>query len=98
MKKEIYDEYVGVVCDHFGITEDELFTKSKKTTFVDARHLLVYLCRTRGISVRYMVEYLADSGYEIGHSTVIHSYNEMMRRIEDDDDLRYIIERLKAKV
>ena len=46
MKEPIFKEYATKVADLYSVSEDELFSKSKKRAIVDARHLLYYLCKS----------------------------------------------------
>ena len=44
MKLNIFNEYATQCADLFGISEELLFTKSKRRDIVDARYLLYYMC------------------------------------------------------
>ena len=51
MKEELFKKYVLEVCKVFDISEEDLFTKSKLSQFVDARYMLYYLCFARKIKM-----------------------------------------------
>ena len=91
MKQEIFNMYVTKVIERFRITRDQLFTKSKKREFVDARFLLYYLCKKRGMRICYIQEYMEMNNYKIDHPTIIHGIREMTKRVNEDDDYLRIV-------
>ena len=95
MKNNIFNEYVGKVLDLFNITETELFSKSRLTKHKDARYLLYYLCHKRPMEKHYIQEYMKERGYNIGHSTIIHGIAQVEKKMEEDSDVRTIIEKLR---
>jgi chromosomal replication initiation ATPase DnaA len=38
---------------------------------------------------------MKERGYEIGHSTIIHGIAQVEKKIEEDSDIRTIIEELR---
>lgn len=94
MKAEIFNNYVQEVNNLFGIESEELFEKSKKRRVVDARHLLYYLCYTRPMRLRYIQDYMAENGYSVGHSSILHGIDQVNKKIEQDRDYKKVIERI----
>ena len=94
MKKNIFEQYVKAIINLFSITEEELFTKSKRKDLTDARFLLYYLCYNRPMKIRYIQDYMAWKGYVIGHSSIIHGINEVKKNIELDTDYKNICQEL----
>jgi|TARA_R100000935_G_scaffold10727_2_gene21423 chromosomal replication initiation ATPase DnaA len=86
MKLDIFNKYVDEVCNLFNIDEETLFIKSKRRDIVDARHLLYYLCYTRPMRIVYIQEYMADRGYTINHSSVIHGISIVGKKLDNDTD------------
>jgi len=91
MKQVAFDEYLKVVCEMFGITQQDLMTKSKRRDIVDARHLLYYLCYHRPMQIRYIQEYMGKYGYKVGHSTIIHGIETVSDKVEVDVDYQKIV-------
>lgn len=92
MKVKIFQNYVDSVRQIFGLTEKEMFTKTKKRDVVDARHLLYYLCYTRPMRLKYIQDYMSDKGYDVKHSTIIHGINIVEDKIKEDPDYKSVIQ------
>jgi|TARA_B100000073_G_C23443727_1_gene456416 chromosomal replication initiation ATPase DnaA len=79
-KKEIFNKYAQKVAEVHNITTDKLFSKDKTRAVVDARHMLYFLCKKRPMKLTYIEQFMKESGYNIGHSSIIHGINA----VEDD--------------
>lgn len=96
MHYSIFKSYVSQVCELYDINQSELFTKSKRRDIVDARHMLYYLCSERPMRVRYIKQYMQESGYSVGHSTIIHGIKLVKERVFNDDDMETIINTIQS--
>tara|TARA_R110000751_G_C13699071_1_gene473164 strand:+ start:365 stop:670 length:306 start_codon:yes stop_codon:yes gene_type:complete len=93
MKKEIFNQYSEAVAKQFHITLDEMFSKTKRQDIVEARQILYYLCKERPIRFSYIQRFLEESGYKIGHSTIVHGYKQAKKMIEEDPDYKNFIDK-----
>ncbi len=82
MKKEIFDQYVDSIVRLFGITHEELFSKSRIIKLVDARQLLYYMCHERNIRVTQIQEFMKENGYDTNHSTIIGGVRSMAVKVK----------------
>jgi chromosomal replication initiation ATPase DnaA len=98
MKQNIFNEYATKCADLFSISEELLFTKSKRRDIVDARYLLYYMCSERPMRIVYIQEYMFSKGYLINHSSIIYGINQVKQRLEGDGDYRKVIKQLKSCV
>lgn len=98
MKQDVFNQYVDKVTDLFGLTKEELFSKSKKTELVDARHLLYYLCFRRPMKLSYIQKYMIANGYTIQHSSIIHGCACMEQRLKEDKDYLSVIKGIEKAV
>ena len=98
MKQDIFNQYADRIVDIFGISKEDLFSKSKKRDIVDARHLLYYLCYKRPMTITYIQKYMNANGYEIQHSSVIHGINSVSVRVRDDADYMQTVKDLDKAV
>jgi chromosomal replication initiation ATPase DnaA len=98
MKSDVFDQYVERVINLFSITKEEFFSKSKKREFVDARHLVYYLCNMRPMQISYIQRYMNQNEYKIEHSSIIHGIASVKKKIEDDDDYLIIIKEMYKSV
>lgn len=98
MKANIFNQYVQEVCNLFAIDEVSLFTKTKRRDIVDARQMLYYLCYKRPMRVVYIQEYMAEKGYPINHSSIIHGINVVSNRLKSDGDYVSVVNQLQDEV
>jgi chromosomal replication initiator protein len=79
------EEVQRVVCDHTGVTVNEINSKRRTQNLVTARHLAMHLCR-KLVSASY-----PEIGAKFGrrdHSTVIHACRVMNHRLRLEPSLR----------
>jgi chromosomal replication initiation ATPase DnaA len=98
MKQDIFNQYVKKVCDRFGITELDLFSKTKKRDVTDARHLLYHLCLSRNIQIHYIQKFLRDKGYEVAHTSIIYGANSVKNKVSEDKDYTSVIRSIESSV
>jgi len=98
MKKEVFNQYAERIADMFGITKEQLFSKTRNRTIVDARHLLYYMCSTRPMQLIYIQKFLQEEGYDTMHPPLIHGINVVTKRLREDPDYRTIVNKLKESV
>lgn len=93
-KKELtVDSILSAVCQHFGAKQRDVMSKSRKQAIVKARQLTMYLCH------KYTEMSYSQIGRSVGgrdHSTVLHSCNQVGRRIGNDRTFRHEVEELEA--
>jgi len=94
MKFELFNQFASEVCKVFGITEDNVFTKNKEASVVDARYLLYYLCKTNKIQLTYIQKYMKDRGYDIPHSTIHYGIKQVESKVIEDKDYQIVIDRI----
>ena len=98
MKIDVFNKYVDLITKRFGITQEQLFSKSKRRDIVDARQMLYYMCLRRNMNVCYIQEYMCKNGYNIGHSTIVYGINQVKFRIDQDNDYEPIVKSLEREV
>lgn len=94
MKKEIFNTYTKNICNLFGITETDIFLKSKKRKLSNARHFLYYMCHNRPMEIHEILEYMADSGYNTCNRSVTYGVEQISIKIKRDEDYQYIIDHI----
>lgn len=98
MKHDVFNQYVERVADLFNISKEDIFSKSKKREFVDARHLVYYLCSKRPMQVTYIQKYMNEAGYDIKHSSIIHGITAVEQKIAEDKDYVSIVKDVERAV
>ena len=98
MKHDVFNQYVERVSDLFGLSKEDIFSKSKKREFVDARHLVYYLCAKRPMQITYIQKYMKEAGYEIRHSSIIHGISEVDKKMAEDKDYVSIVKDVERAV
>ncbi|MCR5679740.1 MAG: chromosomal replication initiator protein DnaA [Prevotella sp.] len=75
------DDIIDKVCHHFGVSQQQVFSKSRKRDYVQVRQVSMYLAQ------KYTKMPAARIGQLIGgrdHSTVIHSCSTVEQRLKVD--------------
>ena len=86
---------INVVAEHFGITPDDIMSKKRNSELVQARQIVMYLCRDMTATS------LAGIGKLLGkkdHTTVIHGVNKISDEIVNNEELKNKIEIIKKKI
>lgn len=86
---------IEVVAEYFKIKPDDITSKKRNSEFVQARQIVMYLCRE-----------LTDTSFSnIGkllgkkdHTTVIHGVNKISEEIVNNEDLKNKIDVIKKKI
>ncbi len=86
---------IEVVAEHFGITVDQMMSKSRSTDISKPRQIAMYLCKN-------MTDHPLDSiGQLLGgrdHSTIIHGIKKVSDEIMVDDNFRQTVETVRKKI
>jgi len=86
---------INVVAEHFGITPDDIMSKKRNSELVQARQIVMYLCRDLTATS------LAGIGKLLGkkdHTTVIHGVNKISDEIVNNEELKRKIDIIKKKI
>mgnify|MGYP001080096179 CR=1 FL=1 len=86
---------INVVAEYFGITADDIMSKKRNSELVQAREIVMYLCRD------LTAESLSGIGKFLGkkdHTTVIHGVNKISEEIVNNVELKNKIETIKKKL
>ncbi len=94
-KKLTLETIEKAVCSYFSITPNDLKGKSKKKEIASGRQIAMYLGKELTNSS------LKTIGLHFGgrdHSTVIHGYNTIQKKIDRSNEVRTQIEELKKRI
>jgi chromosomal replication initiator protein len=89
------EEVQRVVCDHFGISLNEMKSKRRTQHVAASRQIAMFLSR-KLLSASFPM--IGDKFGGRDHSTVIHAHTVVGKRIEADPTLRATIEGLERKL
>ena len=90
-----FDEIKEVVCGHYGITMDDLCSRSRKRPVAYIRQLAIFLAD------KFTDLSTVQIGRQIGgrnHATVIHSVNQIKNLIDVDESVRNEVSIIEDKV
>ncbi len=86
---------IEVVSEHFGITVDQIMSKSRSSDVAKPRQITMYLCKQ-------MTDLPLDSiGQLLGgrdHSTVIHGIKKVTDEISSDKSFKQTVETIRKKI
>ncbi len=86
---------IEVVAEHFGITVDQMMSKSRSTDISNPRQIAMFLCKN-------MTDHPLDSiGQLLGgrdHSTIIHGIKKVSDEMMMDENYRQTVETVRKKI
>lgn len=86
---------VDVVAEYFGITPDDIMSKKRNSELVQARQIVMYLCRDlTATSLSSIARLLGKKD----HTTIIHGVNKISDEIVNNEELNIKIEAIKKKI
>ena len=89
------DDIINKVSQYYHITNKEIFSSSRKSSIVQARHVAMYLTQ------KYTNLSSAQIGMKIGnrdHSTVLHACDQTEKRLSVDKSFRYEMENIEKNL
>lgn len=94
-KKAINFEMVtAAVSEHYGITPDQIFTKSRKREISDARQVVMYMAKKHaGLSLQAIGTRLSRT-----HATVLYGCNTIEQRLGLEKQLRDDLEKIETAI
>ena len=86
---------INAVADYFNITPDDITSKRRNAEFVQARQVVMYLCRTlTDVSFANIGKLLGKKD----HTTIIYGFNKMNEEMVSNGELRNKVEAIKNKI
>lgn len=86
---------INVVAEHFGITPDDIMSKKRNSELVQARQIVMYLCRDlTATSLAGIAKLLGKKD----HTTVIHGVNKISDEVVNNEEFKNKIEIIKKKI
>lgn len=83
------------VCEFYGLTRQQIESKSRTKSISNARHIAIYLCR------KHMDLPFSKIGAEFGgrdHSTIMSSYDKMTKSIKQNDMTAQAVGKIESKL
>jgi chromosomal replication initiator protein len=94
--REISIDYIQkVVCDYFGISIEQMKSKTRRREVVQTRQIIMYFAKL------YTNSSLASIGQVCGdkdHATVLHACKTVKNLLETDKSFRAHVEELEKKI
>ena len=86
---------INVVAEYFNITPDDIMSKKRNSELVQARQIVMYLCRDLTDSSLIGIAKLLGKK---DHTTIIHGVNKISDEIVNNEELNIKIEAIKKKI
>jgi len=89
------DDIQRIVCEHLGVSEEQMRGQTRKRNIVRARQVAMYFAK------KHTQHSLKDIGLHFGgrdHSTVIHANNTVEDRMESDESFRDTVDAIGQKL
>ena len=98
MKKRVFEEYLTKVLQLFNLSEENFFNVKRDRTISNARYMLFFLCKRRGIGPTEIIKYVKERGFEVKHPSIIIGANTFKQKIMDDNDYAVAVSRIENSV
>ncbi|MCM1252442.1 MAG: chromosomal replication initiator protein DnaA [Clostridium sp.] len=86
---------IDVVAEYFNITTDDIMSKKRNSDLVQARQIVMYLCRDlTATSLSAIAKLLGKKD----HTTIIHGVNKISDEIVNNEEMNIKIEAIKKKL
>ena len=88
-------DVINAVADYYGLTRQQLISKSRTKHIATARHIAMYLCR-KNLDVSYL-----KIGEEFGnrdHSTVLTACDKVSKLVKDNESYRKAVADIESKL
>ncbi len=94
--KEITPQLIiEVVCEHYGVTIEQLISKNRSQNIIRPRHVAMYLCTQETDCSQDTIAKLLERK---DHSTIINARNNIIEQLKTDEELNNQIEAIKKKI
>lgn len=83
------------VCDFYGLTRQQIESKSRTANIANARHIAIYLCR------KHLEMPFAKIGSEFGnrdHSTIMSSYDKMIKMLKEKETFQQALRKIELQL
>jgi|TARA_Y100000033_G_C2741243_1_gene108586 chromosomal replication initiation ATPase DnaA len=97
MKEKVFNSYATQVASLYGISEAEMFSPDKAKSVVDARYMLMYLCKMRPIRVMVIKELFEKRDLVMHHSTVVHGIKVAEKMMKLDPDFKSAVKSISKE-
>ena len=90
--------YVNLICNGLDLTEEELFSSSRKRELAKARQILYNLCFQRPMTINQIISLMDNKGYSTTYETVRNGINKVKNDItygKDKDFQAFVSECLE---
>lgn len=94
-KTATYKKIVKSVADFYDLKEKDLFSASRKQEIVKPRQVAMYLLRE---TIKSSYPFIAKKFGGRDHTTVIHSYEKIVKQIKIDENLNNEIDLIKDRI
>ncbi len=100
MKRELFKQLVEWIASTFGMSDpSDMFTKTRRTEIVSARHVLFYMGSQRGMKINEMMRYCtSEYGFPIKYPAVRNGIEVMKKRVNEDDDYKVLLNRINKAI
>lgn len=94
-RKLIFDDIVRYVCEQYQIPIDQIFMKTRKIEYKDARQIIHYLSRKH---LNITLQKLADKSNFKTHSNIIQAIRRIKNLITIEEDLEKKVSKIEYKI
>lgn len=90
-----FNEIINTVCDHYGITPEQMMMKTRKSEIRFPRQVAIYFCRTLRASRQEKLEYIGRK-FKKDHATVLHSMKVINNELYTNKSFKIEMKQLRS--
>ena len=98
MNRELFERILLQIMRRYAVSREQLYEQTKMPDVVNARYLLFYVCKMKGISISRLYILLTEDGFKTTKPTIFRGIKAMEQRILEDSDYSKIISSINTNL
>jgi len=94
MNPKLFNQVVDLVSHFTMMKEEEIFSRSRKKAFVDARYLIIYIARHLDIRLVYIQRFFSLKGSDVCYGTLFHACNRIEGEMKEDPQVKSLVDQI----
>lgn len=95
-KRNQFNSYVKSVAVAFDVSEDDIFSDSREKDVIDARHMIMYLCKARPMPMKFIHSMFDERGLVMDYTSVMYGCKSGEKKAKKDVDFSETVQQIMA--
>lgn len=98
MRSEIFNSIVSEVCIANSITEEELFSHSRRRDISESRHLIFFLLQRSGMRGSQIKRMFEQRGHKMHHTSIVYGIRSIEFILTYDKSYRKLLNKIENEI